>query len=132
MGDRTAYAVKNNDHTAAGDGLLTDNCDTCTVETTDTAKPINTDTVTEDRELTVSTFTVVYPIPVTGKGKGRVQSIERLLVKYSCHKSAQVWHAVSKNHTFSLPPTHLSTNGMNHTWLLSRSQLFTDTGGMEG
>jgi len=42
---------------------------------------------------------------------------DRMLVKKPHCRSAQVWHALSRNHTTHLPPiTRLSTSGMIHTW----------------
>jgi len=58
--------------------------------------------------------------------------IQYLFMRKSRHKSAQVWHTLSRDHTV-LPATHaLSTNRINNSCLGQSRSSFTNPGGMEG
>jgi len=39
--------------------------------------------------------------------------------------NSQVWHVLTRDHTVLLPPTRLSTSGMNHTCLYFQLQCIT-------
>jgi len=69
------------------------------------------------------------------KGKGYTLDIAFLGEETSLQKRSGMARIVEGFNSFTCTPTHLSTNGMNHTCicLLSRSwSLFTDPRGMEG